>query len=721
MAAMIMDDQAGGPDAGRAPSDLRIWLCDLTYTQQTVAADVIPNAVGGICTYTEKQIPFSSPIRIFKYPEKLAEALDDGPLPDVIGFSNYVWNMSLSHGFAKVIRKHAPKTVIVFGGPNYPTAASEQEAFLRQVPEVDFYIIKEGELAFARLIVALIDTDGDVEAVKRQAIPSIHAIGEDQTVYLTPHVERITDLTEIPSPYVTGRLDEFFDGKLLPIIQTNRGCPFACTFCVEGDGYYNKIRRNNQRKIDSELTYIGDKMAALRAKGGRNDLFIADSNFGMYREDLNTAHTLAATRRDYGWPEYINVATGKNQKERVLEASRIIDGALRLSGSVQSLDPTVLENIKRENIDAEGLFELGLRSEELGANTYSEIILALPGDSLDAHMSTVRTVMNAGFTNIFLFQLMLLPGTEMATEQHKAQYGMATRFRVLPRCYGHFEVLGERIVAAEIEEICIANSTLSFDDYLRARHFHLVVTIFYNDGIFASLLKLLRSLDVPIYRWMEALLEEPLPHGLAPLFDSFLEATRDELWDSRTGLEDFVQQQGVVEKFVNGDLGNNLLFVHKTLGITEYLVDLAGAASRTLRKVLADHGHASDELSRFVQDALTYHCLSARDLFVDGAAVPAAVLNYDIDAFLEGPRDMGVEDVRLDRPTRFEFLRDDSQRALIERYVGIYGTTPVALGRILSKVHVKKLFRHAIADPSQISRVQGPISDAEFHLSGLQQ
>ncbi|WP_340117706.1 cobalamin-dependent protein [Pelagibius sp. 7325] len=703
-----------------APSDLRIWLADLTYTQQTVAADVIPNAVAGIATFTETQVPLRHQIRLFKYPEKLAQALNGEDMPDIIGFSNYVWNKDLSYEIAKVIKKHSPDTVVVFGGPNYPTSESEQERFLRAHPVVDFYIIKEGELAFARLVEALIEQDGDVEAVKSRQIPSVHAVSQDGTAYLTPTIERLTDLTVIPSPYTTGRLDEFFDGRLLPIVQTNRGCPFTCTFCVEGVGYYNKVRRNATEKVSAELDYIGAQMQALRAQGGRNDLFIADSNFGMYREDLDTARTLAKTRERYGWPEYINVATGKNQKERVLEASRIIDGALRLSGSVQSLDPGVLENVKRKNIDVDGLFALGLAAEEVGANTYSEIILALPGDSLEAHMGTVRTVMNANFTNIFLFQLMLLPGTEMATDVSKKQYGMDTRYRVLPRCYGHYEVLGERIVAAEIEEICVANTTLGFDDYLFARRFHLVVTIFYNDGIFSALLKLLRGLDVPVYDWMEALVRAEPADDLRPLFDSFLTETREELWDNHEQLSAFVHEPGIVEKFIAGELGNNLLFVHKTLGITQYLDSLADLARSTLRKVLADHGHGDADTLRFVDDALTYHLLRARNLFRDMDTAPEADLSFDVDAFLRN-RAAGVADVKLDTPNRFRFVLDQTQRALVDRYIGIYGDSTVAIGRILSKVHVKKLFRHAVPADDAVDALAGARGEAEFHLSGLQQ
>ena len=698
-----------------------IWLADLTYTQQTIAADVIPNAVGGIATYIEDALSLVSPVRIFKYPEKLAEALAECGAPDVIGFSNYVWNADLSYAFAQVIKKRSPATAVVFGGPNYPTDAAEQAAWLQAHPAVDFYLIKEGEVAFANLVGSLFSSGSSIEAVKQLELPSIHARTADGHARLPKAVERIADLSEIRSPYTSGLLDEFFDGRLLPIIQTNRGCPFLCTFCIEGDQYYNKVRRNDREKVDAELEYIGRKMQKLRAAGGRNDLFIADSNFGMYREDLDTARALARTRQLYGWPEYINVATGKNQKERVLEASRIIDGALRLSGSVQSLDPGVLENIKRKNIDAQGLFDLGLQAEAVGANTYSEIILALPGDSLQAHLSTIRTVMNAGFTNIYLFQLMLLPGTELATEQSKQLYRMTARYRVLPRCYGYFDVLGERVIAAEIEEVCVANATLSYDDYLAARRFHLIVTIYHNDGVFASLLKLLRSLDVPVYAWMETLSASPMPASLDDLFAAFLTATHEELWDSREALESFVASPGVVEKFIAGELGNNLLFVHKTLGITAHMDALAAFARTTVQRCLQAHGKSSPEVMTFVDDALAYHCARAKNLFDDLDASPAAVLRFDIAGFIAADRTARFEDFQLPAPTTFHFVLDESQRALIRRYLGIYGSSTVSIGRILSKVHVKKLFRQAVSLDETTTSSSAPVGDAAFHLSGLQE
>ena len=56
---------------------IKIWLVDPTYTQQQISSESMPSAVGGIATFTEKHLKLKHPIRIFKYPEKLAMALEN--------------------------------------------------------------------------------------------------------------------------------------------------------------------------------------------------------------------------------------------------------------------------------------------------------------------------------------------------------------------------------------------------------------------------------------------------------------------------------------------------------------------------------------------------------------------------------------------------------------------------------------------------------------------
>ena len=71
---------------------------------------------------------------------------------------------------------------------------------------------------------------------------------------------RIKFLDDIPSPYLNGMLDVFFDGRLSPFIETNRGCPFKCSFCHTGSNYYQKIHMFSLERIKTELEYIAIKL-----------------------------------------------------------------------------------------------------------------------------------------------------------------------------------------------------------------------------------------------------------------------------------------------------------------------------------------------------------------------------------------------------------------------------------------------------------------------------
>lgn len=701
-------------------SNPKVWICDLTYTQQTVASDTIPMAIGCLATYTEKQLPWLNPIKIFKYPQKLCDTIEKEGFPEVICFANYVWNFNLSYEFAKLVKKKSPNTAIVFGGPNYPVVDKEQEIFLKENNIIDFYIVKEGEIPFVKLIEELIAKKFQLEEVKKAKVASTHCLLKDGTVILSSPAERIKNLSEIPSPYLDGRLDEFFDGTLMPLVQTNRGCPFTCTFCVEGVGYYNKINKYCLDKISSELDYIGKKMKSIREKGGRNDLFIADSNFGMYKEDIGVAKELAKTQEKYGWPNYINVATGKNVKHRILETSKIIGGALRLSGSVQSLDPTVQENIKRKNISAEGLMDLALSASEIGANSYSEIILGLPGDSKKAHFNTIKTVIEAGFNSLYLFQLMILPGSEMSTLESVKKFGMEIKYRILPRCYGNFKVKGEEVVSAEIEQICVSSNTLSYDDYLSCRSLHLIISLFYNDGIFSSLLKFFKLKKLSIWRWIEILKDLKFGKDFQEISDQFMDATRTELWENPDELWKFVRKEGVVKKYIDGELGNNLLFTYKSMAIVRAVDDLSDVALEASKILIEENGINSPENSDFVSECVDYHRNSIKNIFSKFNEISKSDFKYDIKSFIEDSNEEEISNYEYDNKQEIKFVLSDNQKEVILNFIKTFGASTKGISRILSRVYVNKLFRSGISlEENQVIKNK-LVTEKNISISGLQ-
>ncbi len=667
------------------------YVSDLTHTRQTVALNTMPFPVGCLVSYAKKFEPLNQAygFKIFKYPAKLIESLL-ARLPDIACFSNYCWNFDLGYQFAERIKKKRPETIIIFGGPNYPTDQSEQQKFFLEHPAIDFYTYKESEAAFSELLLKLTENEFNVEAVKRVKPRGCHFLIDGQIVAGEP-AERIRNLDEIPSPYLTGLMDEFFDPVLIPIIQTNRGCPFACTFCVEGLTYYNKVNKRSVDTVHQELCYI-----AQRLPPAVHDLHITDSNFGMYKEDEAIGEAIAKVQEKYGWPLYIHVATGKNQKERVLKVAKTINGALRLAGSVQSLTEKVLENIKRDNISADGLMELAKKANELGANSYSEIITCLPGETKESHFKTIETVVNAGFKWVRIYQLMMLMGVEISDLATRDKFAMKTKFRVLPRCFGDYDFQNQDpILSGEIEEICVATNDISFEEYLESRLFHLTVEIFYSDSISAELVEFLKLNGISVYRWLKFIHDhrDAFPEEIKKLYQQFYQETKNELWDSKEALEKFVRNREVIQKYVSGEYGSNLIFKYKALAMTKHFTDINSVGFEAAKSLLAEvKPEALEHYAKYLANLQRYTDCRKTDIFNVRLSFTER-FDYDFKELDRRGFFLMPDEAYRPEGVLLHFACTSWQMKIVDDGFRQYGTTTVGISRMLSKVFVAKLYR----------------------------
>ena len=682
---------------------MKIWLADLTYTQQSIASDVVPAAIGMIAEYAEKKIPSLKTIKIIKYPEDLSSSLNN-EVPDLIGFSHYMWNSSLSDAYGKRIKEVYPKVIIVAGGPNFPTVENEQEEYLKLRPWIDFYLVKEGEHAFTELVKALMDNN---DPKKFSELPNL-VYRKNNIFFSHKKIERIMDLTEIPSPYLSHRLDNFLDGKLLPVTQTNRGCPFTCTFCTEGQSYWTKVRRKPREIVKGEISYISEKMNSLKNNMARVDLLIADSNFGMFEEDLDTCRAIAAEQKKTGYPKYINVATGKNKKERVLEAASIVNGAMKLAGSVQSLDPEVQDNIKRKNISSDQIVDMALKSSEIGANTYSEVILALPGDTKARHFKTLQTLVESSFTFISMYQLMMLPGTELGSQETKSKYKMETKFRVVPRWYGTHKILGKDISVSEIEEICTSHNTLSFDDYLECRKMNLIINIFYNDGVFEELIFLLKKLNISIWDWIKVIYQNSTNKNFLKfnnLLSDYLHDTENELWPNYNDLRNFCNKKENIDKFIKGELGSNLVFKYKSRSLTIDLEHVAKIAEKSTIEIISSKVGGQHDLFEFVNNLIKFKQCQIDKIF-DLKINVSSSFSFDIPKFIkdkfEKNEKINLNKYKFKNKKNFTFSLNNEQKQEIENYNKLFGNKLDGISRTLSRIYIKKIFRSLDKDRSKV-------------------
>ena len=106
--------------------------------------------------------------------------------------------------------------------------------FFNARTNLDAYIYGEGESSFNKFIELLQSNNNKISNIPFEELPSsLFYLDNENKIINNPanFIERIK-LDEHPSPYLTGILDPFLaDPLLAPIMETNRGCPYACTFC----------------------------------------------------------------------------------------------------------------------------------------------------------------------------------------------------------------------------------------------------------------------------------------------------------------------------------------------------------------------------------------------------------------------------------------------------------------------------------------------------------
>lgn len=666
-----------------------IFLGDLAHvTPMGYGTETMPYAIACIKSWLHQYSTRASAadVRLFKHPQKFI----DGFLelrPAIVGLSNYMWNLDLSYEIARAIKARHPDTFVIFGGPNYPIEDHARERWLKRHPAVDIHVSGEGEDPFTKAVDAWLELR-DIDAVKRRRIEGCHAIVDGRLVRSTDVGQRVTDLDLIPSPYLAGFLDEFLQEiALTPLLESNRGCPFACTFCVDGISARTKVYWKTAGRFAAELEYI-----AQRYRGKVLDM--ADVNFGMYKQDVEIARAIAQMKARYGYPAYLHVATGKNQKTRVLECAELLEGSLRVAASVQSLDPQVLINIKRQNISAGELLQVARQFNASDANTYSEVILGLPGDTREKHMKTVLQLADADMKLISMFTLMMLDGTELTTDASKDKWQCRTRFRVVPRCFGVYQFDGQPLLSAEPEEVAVASSTMSFDDYLECREFALTMGLFYQDRILYELYRFLRRCGIQPSEVLTILhaRRSGFSQGIRDLYRSFNEATRTELWDSKDDLERFIRSdERVIQQYIAGELGNNVLFRHRAMALIGLVDDIHDAAFAVAAELLAERAPAPRLAhAEFLGELKRYSAARKRNLFAlaDGGT---EWFSYDMRELFE--REFDALPVKLGAPMPVAFYHADEQREMLRSQFAQYGTEVNAIGRIISRIAMSKLQR----------------------------
>ena len=680
---------------------LKIYMADLTHDTIVLVSDTIPINIGLIGSYTKKLYDDAVSILLFKYPQSLIDAIRNDP-PDVLALSNYSWNSNLSEHMAGLAKRANPAVVTVQGGTNFPHDPDQQCKFLSKRRNTDVHTVLEGETAFANLIGAILtERDGGVGPFDGSIDGCVYIApatrNESEPILVSGNLpDRIRELDDIPSPYLTGMLDHFFDGRLAPFLETNRGCPFKCAFCHTGADYFRKINNFSIDRVREEIAYIAPRAAA----AGVTILHLADTNFGMYARDREICEALKAAQDRYGWPRQGVATTGKNQKERVIDITGILGKVFEVTMSVQSMDPKVLNNIRRSNIKLDDYMKINRHLQSVGRETRAELILGLPGETRESFIEGIEQVIEAGVSGTTIYSLMLLHGTEFQDPAYREKFGIVGRFRIVPLNFG--EYAGERVF--DYEEVGVANKDLPFEDYCYIRGFALMVATVQNDRVFEEFFRYALSLGISRVTFLRRVHDNipRAPQKIRDIVAGFMEETRTELWESEEALVAHYRKDENYAKLMRGEAGGNLIYKYKSKSLAFTMPEWIDFLAVQLRE-LAEESIAEDakRVTAFAEiDCIADFCRHKAHGLLDAAAdtEPLDMLSpLDVAGWMRGAEGAPLSAYACERPIHYRFEYSEDQLRERDSLFRRYGTDVSALSKIVTRVsNYESLFRKVI-------------------------
>jgi hypothetical protein len=321
---------------------------------------------------------------------------------DVVSMSTYSWNLSYHVSLARAIKKENPDCFILFGGPEI----SENSNIWEQYADIiDLALVGEGDESFSTILKQWPDLD--LIAIPGAWTPD-HYIGQ---------APRVTNLANLPSPYLTGFYDDICkeairDGYTIQaVLQTNRGCPYHCSFCEEGKEYKNKMHFFDEQRIRDEITWFGKNQIEF--------LSIADDNWGITERDVSLMQHICDTKLKFGFPNIIDATYAKNAPDRLLEMARIDQRAntnlIRgLTIALQSLNEKTLTAIQRFNLVEQRQVEFVKELKKFNIPTYVELIWPLPYETLDSFCAGIDRIINDGTASwIGMYPLQLMDSAQL--------------------------------------------------------------------------------------------------------------------------------------------------------------------------------------------------------------------------------------------------------------------------------------------------------------------
>ncbi len=457
----------------------------------------LPYSIGALAAYAWQSEEIKKEYCLEKFvfmKDPFDEVLGNMESPYLVGFSSYMWNINYNLALAESVKKMWPEAIVVFGGPQVP----DDTEYLEQYPFIDILMHGEGEKTFRSLLETLAEDES------LSAVNNISFRKDGDIIRTQKLLNR--DVSDFNSPYSSGMFDDIVNNpkyshlRFDAVLETNRGCPYGCIYCCWA-GTEKNFRLFNLERVKADIDWM--------AKNKIVYCISADSNFGILPRDKEIAEYIVETKRKYGFPAKFETSLAKNKDETTFEIARLLETEKMncgISVAVQSMDPTVLENIGRKNISIDNFAEQMKLYQNENISTYTDFILALPGETYESFCRGLFCAIEAGqHSSINVHPCEVLPNTVLYLKETREKYGIKTRVSTL--CQERTSPSSD-IVNSTRSEIIIATDTMNSGDWCKAMRFSSFVQSFHSFGMVKYLAVYFRRNGIPFLDFYTDLFEK---------------------------------------------------------------------------------------------------------------------------------------------------------------------------------------------------------------------
>jgi anaerobic magnesium-protoporphyrin IX monomethyl ester cyclase len=300
--------------------------------------------------------------------------------PDLLAFSvvENTWFI------AEILLNSLDRRIPTLVGGVFPTNAPE---IVISNKKVDYVCRGEGEKAMLDLVNCL--SDGKVGKTKK--IPNIWAKLDDH-VYKN-NIGESVDLNEIPFPdwslFEEQSLYRPMQGKIYKTIgiETQRGCPFTCTFCNSPSNnviYKNETgsvfyRKKSLKRLEKELTHM------VELHNPEFIYFVVDTFLAMSDKELNE---FAALYKSFRIPFWMNTRaeTINDYRAGVLEEMN----CLRINIGIEHGNPEYRQKVLGRKVTNETMLNAFRSCSGRNFVTVANSIIGLPMETRELVFDTIK-------------------------------------------------------------------------------------------------------------------------------------------------------------------------------------------------------------------------------------------------------------------------------------------------------------------------------------------